>query len=99
MCCRHVDILPAGTSCPHRSGVNRTFGSPQWLAYAATVALYRYRYAITDPTPLGAPKSIKIAEQTAEYRAAYARVERARQLGSMSQSEPNRRHPVSLRAL
>ncbi|MDH5134304.1 MULTISPECIES: MobF family relaxase [unclassified Microbacterium] len=71
----------------------------QWLAYAATVALYRYRYDITDPTPLGAPKSIKIAEQTAEYRAAYARVERARQLGSMSQSEPNRRHPVSLRAL
>lgn len=71
----------------------------QWLAYAATVALYRYRYDITDPTPLGAPKSIKIAEQTAEYRAAYARVERARQFGSMSQSEPNRRHPVSLRAL
>ena len=71
----------------------------QWLAHAATVALYRHRYDITDPTPLGAPKSIKIAEQTAEYRAAYARMERARQLGRMSQSEPNRRHPVSLRAL
>ncbi|WP_232818136.1 MULTISPECIES: MobF family relaxase [Kocuria] len=71
----------------------------QWLAHAATVALDRYRYDITDPTPLGAPKSIKIAEQTAAYRAAYARVERARQLGSMSQTEPNRRHPVSLRAL
>lgn len=27
-CCRHVDILPAGTACPHRSGVNRTFSSP-----------------------------------------------------------------------
>ncbi|WP_281499907.1 MobF family relaxase [Gordonia alkaliphila] len=71
----------------------------QWLAHAATVALYRHRYDITDPTPLGAPKSIKIAEQTVEYRAAYARVERARQLGRMSQSEPNRWHPVSLRAL
>src|SRR5699024_1155989 len=27
--CRHVDILPAGTSRPHRSGVNRTFSSPE----------------------------------------------------------------------
>ncbi|MEV0573103.1 hypothetical protein AB0H79_11450, partial [Micrococcus luteus] len=34
VCCRHVDILPAGTSCPHRSGVNRTFSSPLYIVFA-----------------------------------------------------------------
>ena len=27
VCCRHIDILPAGTSRPHKSGVNQTFSS------------------------------------------------------------------------
>ena len=44
--------------------------SEQWLAHAATIALYRYRYDITGPSPLGDPKSIETAEQGAEFRVA-----------------------------
>ncbi|MER7002478.1 hypothetical protein ABT297_05455 [Dactylosporangium sp. NPDC000555] len=54
----------------------------QWQAHAATIALYRHRYDITGPTPLGDPKSIKTAQQAAEYRAAQAALARLRRLST-----------------
>ena len=42
----------------------------QWLTHAATVALYRYRYDISGPSPLGDAKAFLTADQAAEYRAA-----------------------------
>lgn len=54
----------------------------RWEAHAATVALYRYRYEITGPAPLGDVKTITTADQAAEHRAAQialARARRARQ--------------------
>lgn len=52
----------------------------RWEAHAATVALYRYRYEITGPTPLGDAKTITSADQAAEYRAARSAQARANQV-------------------
>ena len=41
----------------------------RWQAHAATVALYRYRYEITGPAPLGDPNIVRGPDQAAEYRA------------------------------
>lgn len=40
----------------------------QWEAHAATVALYRYRYDITDPAPMGYPNAVRGPDHAAEYR-------------------------------
>src|SRR5699024_635241 len=40
----------------------------RWEAHAATVALYRYRYGITGPAPLGDPNAVRGPDHAAEYR-------------------------------
>lgn len=40
-----------------------------WEAHAATVALYRDRYEITGPAPLGDPNIVRGPDQADEYRA------------------------------
>ena len=52
-----------------------------WLDHATTVALYRHRYEVTGPAPLGNPKNITNAQQAAEYRTAYAALRRALSVG------------------
>lgn len=72
----------AGAACISRLGTP----SPepkvraQWLAETATVALYRYRYEITGPSPLRDAKSIHTPEQAAECRAAQVALTRLRRL-------------------
>lgn len=51
----------------------------RWEAHAATVALYRYRYEITGPTPLGDAKATS-ADQAAEYRVAQTALARAKRV-------------------
>ncbi|MEW1976548.1 MobF family relaxase [Microbacterium profundi] len=41
----------------------------RWEVHAATVALYRYRYDISGPAPLGDPYAVRSPDQAAEYRA------------------------------
>ncbi len=48
----------------------RAEAQERWEAHAVTVALYRYRYEITGPSPLGDAKAITTADQAVEYRAA-----------------------------
>lgn len=40
----------------------------RWEAHATTVALYRYRYDISGPAPLGDPHAVRSPDQAAEYR-------------------------------
>lgn len=48
----------------------RAEAQERWEAHAVTVALHRYRYEITGPSPLGDAKAITTADQAVEYRAA-----------------------------
>lgn len=63
----------------------------QWMAHAATIALYRHRYVITGPTPLGDPKGIKSAEHAAEYRVVQAALRSARAISASADGAPLRR--------
>ena len=63
----------------------------QWLAHAATIALYRHRHDITGPTPLGDPKGIKSAEQAAEYRVVRAALRSVRAISASADGTPLRR--------
>ncbi len=47
-----------------------------WTRHATTVALYRHRYGIADPKPLGEAKRIASAQQAVEYRYASAALRR-----------------------
>gem|GEM_PF-4153577 len=60
----------AGTTWVSRLGVPRPQGRARehLLTHADTVALYRHRYDVDSPTPLGDAREIKIAEQAAEDR-------------------------------
>src|SRR5690625_3409480 len=60
-------------------------------AHAATVALYRYRYEITGPSPLGDVKTIAIADQGAEYRAAKTALSGVQRAGQQSTKHPAER--------
>lgn len=69
-----------------------------WKAHAATVALYRYRFEITGPAPLGDTKTIATADQAAEYVAAQAALgglHRAGQQSTTHSSEPVRQRETS----
>src|SRR5690606_32540402 len=57
---------------------SRAEARERWEAHAATVALYRYRYEITSPSPLGDAKAITLADQTVEYLAAHTALVRAK---------------------
>ena len=52
----------------------------RWENEAAAVALYRHRYDISDPAPLGDAKTIRNPEQAAEHRAAQVALARLRRL-------------------
>lgn len=52
----------------------------RWQTEAATIALYRHRYEISGPSPLGDAKGIHTPEQAAEHRAARAALNRLRRL-------------------
>lgn len=58
----------------------------RWEAHAATVALYRYRYEITGPSPLGDAQSVRTPEQAAENRTAQSALARLRQLSTRTDS-------------
>lgn len=63
----------------------------QWLAHAATIALYRHRHDLTGPTPLGDPKGIKSAEQAAEYRVVRPALRSARAISASADGTTLRR--------
>ncbi|WP_246846642.1 MobF family relaxase [Humibacter ginsenosidimutans] len=67
-----------------------------WSAHAATIALYRWRYDITGPAPLGNPKDITSAQQAIEYRTASVTLLRARQIGAASESRTPHRQVVQV---
>lgn len=62
-----------------------------WLAHAITIALYRQRYDITDPTPLGNLKGVTSPRQVAAYRSASVALRRARQVAETSETSNPRR--------
>ena len=66
------DAQEAGAAWVARLGQpsSRLEARERWEAHAATVALYRYRYEITGPSPLGDAKAVLTADQAAENRAA-----------------------------
>ncbi|WP_448233178.1 MobF family relaxase [Microbacterium lacticum] len=88
----------------------RPFGQPppdstaraQWQTCAATVALYRYRYDVTGPSPVGAARDSASVDQFVEWRSARAALARARRLTQptsrdgrwLGQTSPTRRAPV-----
>lgn len=65
------DAREAGAAWVARLGQlsSRPEARERWQAHAATVALYRYRYEITGPAPLGDPNIVRGPDQAAEYRA------------------------------
>lgn len=58
----------------------------RWEARAATVALYRCRYGVTGPSPVGDPQSARTPEQAAEHRIAQSALARVRQLSTRTGS-------------
>ncbi|MEV8172906.1 MobF family relaxase [Microbacterium sp. NPDC077486] len=64
------DAEDAGAAWVARLGQpsTRPEGRERWEAHAATVALYRYRYGITGPAPLGDPNAVRGPDHAAEYR-------------------------------
>lgn len=64
------DAEEAGAAWVARLGLpsSRSEGRERWKAHAATVALYRYRYDITGPAPLGDPNAVRGPDHAAEYR-------------------------------
>jgi len=84
------DAQEAGATWASRLGKPRpqARAREQWQTHAATVALYRHRYDIDNPAPLGDAKKITTAEQAAEYRAAQAALAQLRRFSG--QSEPQR---------
>lgn len=60
-----------------------------WMGHATTVALYRHRYGIADPKPLGAAKRITSAQQAVEYRYASAALRRAQAKEAPSPVRPS----------
>lgn len=62
-----------------------------WVAHATAVALYRHRYEITGPAPLGNPNDITKAQQAAEYRTANTALRRAQSISAPVDNAPPRR--------
>lgn len=81
------DAIDAGAAWTKRLGETLVpqADRARWMTYVATVALYRHRYGIHGPSPLGNVKTAETAEQAAESRLAYAAEQRARAL--------SKRHP------
>ena len=75
-----AEAQDAGAAWVSRLGTPRpqARARKQWQTHAATVALYRHRYDIDSPAPLGDAKEIRTAEQAAEYRAARAALSQLR---------------------
>ncbi|WP_229659412.1 MobF family relaxase [Nesterenkonia alkaliphila] len=73
-----------------RPGANRR-ARTAWLTAATTIALYRHRYDITGAAPLGDPRDITKAHQSAEYRAASAALRRGQSAGERSAQPTPRR--------
>ncbi len=97
------DAQEAGAAWVSRLGTPRPQGRAreQWLTHAATVALYRNRYDIDSPAPLGDAKEIKTAEQVAEYQAAQTAWARVRRIvdGSVEATQRQRASRVEQRRL
>lgn len=89
------DAQAAGATWVTRLGQSRSRPEAleRWEAHAATVALYRYRYEITGPSPLGVTKAITTADEGAEYRAATAALRRAQAIAQHIDAGPYRRSP------
>ena len=89
------DAQEVGAAWAARLGQPSTRPEAQerWEAHASTVALYRYRYEITGPAPLGDAKTITTADQAVEHRAATAALRRAQAIGQRIDAGPRRRSP------
>lgn len=89
------DAQEAGAAWVARLGQpsSRLEARERWDAHAATVALYRYRYDITSPSPLGDAKAITTADQAAEYRAATTALRRVEMLGKRHEGTSSRSLP------
>jgi len=72
--------LEAGAAWTKRLGTPSLDPRDQaaWFRRATTIRLYRERYGITGPAPLGNPDQVKGLEQAYEYRAARVAYDRAR---------------------
>lgn len=88
------DAQEAGAAWVSRLGTPRpqARAREQWLSHAATVALYRHRYDIDSPAPLGDAKEIRTAEQAAEHRAARAALSQLQRLAEASADVRHRRN-------
>ena len=64
-----------------------------WFAHATTIVLYRHCYDITGRAPLGNPKDITKAQQTADYHTASAALRRAQSIGEPFADTPRRDAP------
>lgn len=88
-----LDAGEAWTARIGRPGTNPR-ARAAWVAQATTIALYRHRYDIAGNAPLGNPKDITKAQQTAEYRAARAALRRARAVSEPAQDPGRSRNVV-----
>ena len=93
-----LDAHEAGAAWVTKLGQpsSRPDARERWEAHAATVALYRCRYRITGPSPLGAATTVSAADQAAEYRAAQTALARARHIAIPTGSEGRRTRAVSI---
>jgi conjugative relaxase-like TrwC/TraI family protein len=88
--------LEAGAAWTKRLGTPSRDEQVSWLRLATTIRLYRERYEVTGPAPLGNPDQVEGLEQEYEYRAARAAYDRARLITSQQQTRLIRRTGVSI---
>lgn len=86
------DAQEAGAAWVARLGQpsSRPEARERWEAHAATVVLYRYRYEITSPSPLGDARAITLAAQAADYRAAQTALARANRVARKTTADVRR---------
>ena len=88
--------LEAGAAWTKRLGTPSRDEQKSWLRLATTIRLYRERYEVTGPTPLGNPDQVNGLEQAYEYRAARAAYDRAKLITSQQQTSPITRTGLSI---
>ncbi|TAM68559.1 MAG: conjugal transfer protein [Microbacteriaceae bacterium] len=88
--------LKADAAWMKRLGTPSRDEQTSWLRAATTIRLYRARYDVAGPSPLGNPDQVNGLEQAYEYRAARAAHDRARFITSQQQSRSITRTSVSI---
>jgi conjugative relaxase-like TrwC/TraI family protein len=91
-----ITDIQAGTAWLKPLGNPGFEGRTAWLRHVTAIRLYRERYGVTGPSPLGDPDHVNGLEQAYEYRAARSAYDRARFITSHQRTHATTRPGVHI---